>query len=271
MPVYANQVKIARSFGAASHSYDVSARLQRYSGKHLMPWLPNLHDLTVLDLGSGTGFFTNILASQYKHVIGLDMSRLMIDYAEENRVKDIHWLQADAFKMPLQDASLDLVYSNLVIQWCDPLDKALKEILRVLKPGGLFIFSTLADGTLNELKSSWAQVDDDQHVIDFKTERELSLLFNTSQSILIEHNCQDIVLEYENVLHLAHELKGLGANQVPKKLQKGLAGKDNWKKMTVSYQDFQEPSGVYPATYKVFYGLLVKLDNEIKLHQSLNF
>ena len=42
MPDSVKRVKIARSFGSASNSYDISARLQRYSGKHLMPWLPKL-------------------------------------------------------------------------------------------------------------------------------------------------------------------------------------------------------------------------------------
>ncbi len=69
--------KIARSFGSASNSYDISARLQRYSGKHLMSWLPNRADLTVLDLGAGTGFFTDILAGRYQQVIGLDISTKM--------------------------------------------------------------------------------------------------------------------------------------------------------------------------------------------------
>ncbi|MEW6982920.1 malonyl-ACP O-methyltransferase BioC [Colwelliaceae bacterium 6471] len=261
MPEMRKRKKIARSFGSASKSYDVSARLQRYSGKHLMPWLPNRNDLTVLDLGSGTGFFTNILASSYQQVVGVDISYQMIEFASTHRSKDICWLQADAFKLPLQTNSIDFIYSNLVIQWCEPLDKALDEIMRVLKPGGLFIFSTLVDGTLYELKSSWAQVDDDKHVIDFRSPAELMTLLNSSQSRLIEHQAQDIVLEYESVLHLAHELKGLGANHVPEKRGKGLAGKDKWQKMTQSYQDFQEPNDVYPATYKVFSGLMVKLSD----------
>ncbi len=94
-----------------------------------------------------------------------------------------------------------------MIQWCQPLDVAVQEILRVLKPGGLFVFSTLSQGTLFELKSSWAQVDNDKHVIDFLTEAQLEHTFNTNQSRLIKQNSQDIVLEYENVLHLARELK----------------------------------------------------------------
>lgn len=254
-----NLLKIARTFGAASSSYDVSARLQRYSGKHLMPWLPNRNDMTVLDLGSGTGFFTDILASRYQHVIGLDISTQMLNYAKAHRNKNIDWIEADAFNLPLQSESVDLIYSNLVIQWFDPLDKAIDEILRVLKPGGLFIFTTLMDGTLEELKTSWAQVDDEKHVNDFKTEQEIKDAITTSQSTMLDHHCKDIVLEYENVLHLAHELKGLGANSVKGKQSKGLAGKQKWQKMTQCYENYQEPSGIYPATYRLFSAQVVKV------------
>tara|TARA_R110000737_G_scaffold310842_2_gene319670 strand:+ start:527 stop:1312 length:786 start_codon:yes stop_codon:yes gene_type:complete len=256
-----NRFKIARSFGSASASYDISARLQRYCGKHLMPWLPNRNDLTVLDLGAGTGFFTELLASRYQQVIGLDISKKMLRFAQENRDQTITWLEADAYKIPLQDKSVDFVYSNLMIQWCDPLDTVINEVMRVLKPGGLFVFSTLVDGTLFELKSSWAQVDNDEHVIDFKPEGAIRALLDGNDRKLLNAKQQDIVLEYENVLHLARELKGLGASHVPKKRSKGLAGKENWQKMSQSYQDFLEPNGIYPATYKVFSGLVVKLSD----------
>ena len=260
MPEVKQRYKIARSFGSASKSYDVSSRLQRYAGKHLMPWLPNRTDLKVLDLGAGTGFFTELIAATYQDVIGLDISTNMLKFAQQSRSEQINWLQADAFHLPLQDNSIDFIFSNLMIQWCEPLSQVINEVLRVLKPGGLFVFSTLADGTLFELKSSWAQVDNDKHVIDFHSEQELTSLFNTEHGKLIEHHCQDIILEYENVLHLLHELKGLGANQVPKKQNKGLAGKDKWQKLFVSYQDFQEPSGIFPATYKVYSGMMIKLN-----------
>lgn len=261
MPKHAQRINIAKSFGMASHSYDVSSRLQRYTGKQLMSHLPNRNDLQVLDLGSGTGFFTDILASRYNRVTGLDISTKMLAFAQQKHGKAITWLAGDAYKLPLQNACLDLVYSNLMIQWCQPLEPVINEILRVLKPGGLFVFSTLADGTLHELKSSWAQVDDEKHVINFKTEQDILATFNHAQGKLLEHKVQDIVLEYENVLHLAHELKGLGANHVPKNQGKGLSGKTKWFNMMEHYQDFQEPSGIYPATYKAFSGVLVKLSD----------
>ncbi|MBU2894776.1 malonyl-ACP O-methyltransferase BioC [Colwellia sp. D2M02] len=249
---------IAKTFGSASESYDVSARLQRFSGKHLMPWLPEQDDLTVLDLGSGTGFFTDLLASKYQRVIGLDIATQMLRFAQENRNESITWVEGDAHHIPLQDNSIDLIYSNLVIQWFNPLDNAVKEILRVLKPGGMFIFTTLVDGTLHELKSSWRQVDDDQHVIDFKTAAQLNDVFSKQSCQLVEQKCQDIVLEYQNVIHLARELKGLGANHLANKKNRGLSGKAKWFKMTEHYQDFLEPSGIYPATYRLFSGLVVK-------------
>lgn len=256
-----NQFKIAESFGSASKSYDVSARLQRFSGKHLMPWLPTKKDLRVLDLGAGTGFFTDLLATSYNQVIGLDFSKEMLKFAKNCRNENILWLEADAHQIPLLDESIDFIYSNLVIQWCEPLNVAIKEMLRVLKPGGLIIFTTLVDGTLHELKSSWQHVDDDQHVIDFKTEAELSNFFNTNSSRVLEHKCQDIVLEYKNVIHLARELKGLGANHLPKKKNRGLSGKDKWFAMTDHYQKFIEANGIYPATYCLYSGLVVKLNN----------
>jgi malonyl-CoA O-methyltransferase len=256
-----NKIKIAESFGSASKSYDVSARLQRFSGKHLMPWLPKKNALTVLDLGSGTGFFTDVLATSYDRVIGLDFSKNMLKFAKNCRNKNIVWLEADAHKVPLQNESIDFIYSNLVLQWCQPLDNAIKEMLRVLKPGGTIVFTTLVDGTLHELKSSWQKVDDDQHVIDFKTEEQLAQYFNTSYSIIVEHKCQDVTLDYKNVIHLARELKGLGSNHLPRKKNRGLSGKDKWFAMTEHYKDFLQPNNIYPATYRLYSGLVVKLSS----------
>ncbi|WP_448211581.1 malonyl-ACP O-methyltransferase BioC [Colwellia sp. MEBiC06753] len=261
MPTIENRIKIAKSFDSAIHSYDISARLQRFTGKHLMLWLPKSPELTVIDLGCGTGFFTELLASQYQQVIGVDISSKMLSFCKTNRTGVTTLVAGDAYHLPFADNSIDVIYSNLVIQWCHPLDQALTEIMRVLKPGGLFVFTTLLDETLFELKSSWAQVDNDKHVIDFKTADQVLATFEQVNAKLLKHNVQDVVLEYENVLHLARELKGLGANHVPLKTQRGLSGKTKWQSMCRAYDDFVEPSGILPATYRVFSGIAVKVND----------
>lgn len=257
-----DRMSIAKSFGSASKSYDGSARLQRIAGNDLLPWLPSSKDLTVLDLGSGTGFFTELLAHHYSQVIGFDISHEMLHFAKENRQDKILWLEGDAHNIPLKDNSIDFIYSNLVIQWFAPLDQAITEMLRVLKPGGSLIFTTLVDGTLHELKSSWQQVDDDQHVINFKTLSELNTLFdrvlNNKSGQWVEQKCQDIILEYKNVIHLARELKDLGANHLAQKQNRGLSGKAKWSNMAAHYKKYLSPNGTYPATYRLFSGVIVK-------------
>jgi len=254
------RIKIGKSFGEASKSYDVSARLQRFSGKHLMPWLPIRHNLTVLDLGSGTGFFTDIFATKYQQVIGVDISKNMLRYAQSKRNQAIHWLEADMANLPLQSNSVDFVYCNLALQWCEPLEQGISEILRVLKPGGLFAFCTLVDGTLAELKTAWSVVDEDQHVIDFKTVTEINQYFDDHHASLLEQHQKTVVLGYADVIHLANELKGLGANHVPNKQQKGLSGKGKWQVMSDAYQQYKVSDGALPASYQLFFGLAVKLN-----------
>ncbi len=61
----------------------------------------------------------------------------------------------------------DLVFSNLAMQWCDDVGSVLSEFRRVLKPGGLLVFTTFGPDTLKELRASWQSVDDAVHVNAF--------------------------------------------------------------------------------------------------------
>ncbi len=258
------KMKIASAFGAASSSYDGSARLQRFSGQLIFDLLQQntraTENSVAVDLGTGTGFFAEHLAGQFGQVIGLDISTSMLAFAKQQRSNNIEWLAGDIHQLPFLDNSIDIIYSNLVIQWCDPLPLVFSEIKRVLKPGGVLVFATLLDGTLFELKQSWSAVNNDQHVIDFKlfNDVEQDLL---NSGLTVEHLAQQpVTLEYLNVKHLANELKSLGANHLPKKTNKGLVGKDSWKKMLNAYQEFQFDHGNYPATYQLCTALVRKAD-----------
>ena len=63
---------------------------------------------------------------------------------------------------------------------------------------------------------------------------------------VLEHKCQDIILEYENVIHLARELKRFRSESFTEKsVIKGLSGKDKWFAMTEHYKDFLLSQVVY--------------------------
>ncbi|TMO90520.1 malonyl-[acyl-carrier protein] O-methyltransferase BioC, partial [Pseudoalteromonas sp. S3260] len=85
-------------------------------------------DARVLDLGCGPGHWTLELAQRYSGAccMGLDLSLEMLREAARQTSELAsgsperpHWLRADAERLPLADASLDLVFSSLAVQWCD--------------------------------------------------------------------------------------------------------------------------------------------------------
>ena len=61
---------------------------------------------------------------------------------------------ADIEHLPITENSMDIVWSNLALQWCNDLDQSFTEISRVLKPNSLFIFSTFGPDTLKELRAA---------------------------------------------------------------------------------------------------------------------
>jgi malonyl-CoA O-methyltransferase len=73
-------------------------------------------------------------------------------------------LCADAEQLPLADASVDVIFSNLALQWCEDLPGAMCEIARVLVRGGCAAICTLGADTLWELRAAWRTVDQSVHV-----------------------------------------------------------------------------------------------------------
>src|SRR5215210_6186403 len=165
---------IRESFDRASTSYEEAAILQARVGKELIDRLAffKLEPRVVLDLGCGTGRRSASLKRIYPdaNVVALDFAPGMLREAQHylsGHLTRFERVCADALRLPFADASADLIYSNLMLQWCDPLHIAFAEVRRVLKPGGLFMFSTFGPDTLIELRAAWASADGGVHVNRF--------------------------------------------------------------------------------------------------------
>jgi SAM-dependent methyltransferase len=97
----------------------------------------------VLDLGSGGGIDCFLAAQQVGpggHVIGLDMTQDMVDLARKNQsslgLTNVEFIVGDMEKMPIPDASVDVVISNCVVCLSPEKDAVFGESYRVLAPGG---------------------------------------------------------------------------------------------------------------------------------------
>ena len=254
--------RIQKHFNAKAICYESSAVLQRSVCDELLQRLDftSLNPSVVLDVGCGTGWGTQGLLKKYKKakVLSLDLSPEML---KQTRCKG-GWLRkptlicADAEEIPLQDESVDLVFSSLMLQWCD-YKKVFAEFKRILKPDGLLMFSTFGPDTLKELKQSWATVDEHAHVNDFTDMHDLGdelIQAGLAEPVM---DMDLLTLTYKEVVSVMTDLKAIGANTILKNKNKvseqGLVTPGKLKRVIAHYEQYRK-EGVVPASYEVVYG-----------------
>ncbi|WP_111642729.1 malonyl-ACP O-methyltransferase BioC [Marinimicrobium alkaliphilum] len=261
-PATLDKRRVAQSFSKAAATYDSVARLQRAVGEHLLTQLPSTTFVSdaqapmILDLGCGTGYFTEQLAlrSPGAQVIGLDIAEGMLQFARRERPGPGYWLGGDAESLPLADASIDIIYSSLAIQWCSDLPALFAELRRVLKPGGHLLFSTLGPQTLWELKRAWQQVDGYTHVNRFATATAVRQALDAAGLAERDWQAQTRVLGYPKLHELTRELKALGAHNINSGQAAGLTGRHKIDALKLAYEQHRDAEGWLPASYQVFYG-----------------
>jgi len=255
--------RVAASFSRAASSYDSVAQLQRDVGNAALNYLPDQAPQRVIDLGSGTGYFSEQLQQRFPQaqLISLDLAEGMLRYAREHRpLKQGHYLCGDAESLPLADSCTDLIFSSLAIQWCGDYPRLFAEIARVLKPGGYFLFATLGPQTLHELRQAWATVDGFVHVNSFTPASELQQAIpQTLETALWQR--EEWLLRYAELKQLTDELKGIGAHNMNQGQQHALTGRQRILGFKAAYEAQRAAEGYLPATYEVFYGLLRKRDD----------
>ncbi|EGU32240.1 biotin synthesis protein BioC [Vibrio ichthyoenteri ATCC 700023] len=255
---YSDKEAIAEAFGKAAQGYDQHAAFQREVGARLIGLLPSdLSSWRILDLGCGTGYFSQQLRDRGANVVALDLSASMLEQAQKRCGNDgITYQQGDAEQLPFADNQFDCVFSSLALQWCQDLAIPLREMSRVTKPGGQLLFSTLLDGSLRELKQAWAKIDTYQHVNDFISLNQVNIALAQSQCHTHHLDLPEIVVWYGSALGLMRDLKGIGANHVAGRSQ-GLTSKHSLRRLEREYQTFrQEHQGLLPATYQVCLGII---------------
>jgi malonyl-CoA O-methyltransferase len=247
------------AFDRASSHYESAAALQARVAAELLGRLGafDFRPRVLLDLGAGTGRVTRELRRRYPRalVIALDIAPGMLREARRHLSpwRRFERVCADAQRLPLREASVDLVFSSLMLQWCEPLDEALAEVRRVLKPGGFFAFSTLGPDTLKELRAAWAEADALTHVnrfIDLHDVGDAVSRAGLAEPVL---DVDRIELGYPDALSLMRDLKAIGAHNVTAGRPRTLLGRSKLARMSAAYEACRR-GGKLPATYVVIYG-----------------
>jgi malonyl-CoA O-methyltransferase len=258
-PFHLDRARLRDSFERASGSYEAAAGLQARIAAELLERLElfGFAPGVVLDLGCGTGRLTRELKRRYPQacVIALDLAPGMLREAQRHQWpwRRFERVCGDALRLPLRDGSIDLIFSNLMLQWCEPLAVTLTEIRRVLTPAGFFAFSTFGPDTLHELRSAWAQADGYNHVNHFADMQQLgdALLRAGLMEPVLDVDRHEV--EYPDVLTLMRDLKAIGAHNVTAGRSRALAGRSRLARVERAYERFRRGQRL-PATYEVIYG-----------------
>ncbi|MEW6314258.1 MAG: malonyl-ACP O-methyltransferase BioC [Pseudomonadota bacterium] len=255
--------EVRRSFEHAASSYDAAAVLQREVGTRMLERLDYIKCVPqcVLDVGSGTGGGAD-LRRRYPQaqVVALDFALAMLRQARPSGWRQ--WLPwspvpaqvcADFEHLPIRERSVDMVWSNFALQWSDDPRVAFAEVLRVLKPQGLFMFSTFGPDTLRELREAYLGIDGYAHVSRFFDMHDLGDMLLQCGFADPVMDVERFTLTYAEVLDLMRELKAIGARNATQGRRRGLTGKGVLQAVVRNYETMRR-DGRLPATYEVVYG-----------------
>lgn len=250
------------AFDRAAATYDTHDVLQREIGRRLLEHLDGIRiePALILDLGCATGSSFAGLRQRFPHarLVGLDIAAGMLRRAAG---RTAWWKRlmtrgatslvcADAHRVPLRSGSVDLLFSNLMLQWCDP-SGVFAEAARILPPGGLFMFSTLGPDTLKELRAAFAAAGAADRINTFIDMHDLgdALVHAGFADPVME--MEMVTLEYSNVADLLGDMRGAGSHARPASAPP--LGRARWPAIAQAYESARR-DGALPATYEIVYG-----------------
>ncbi|RKQ37422.1 class I SAM-dependent methyltransferase [Oceanobacillus halophilus] len=108
----------------------------------LVEWLSPRHDFTMLDVATGGGHVAKQLSPHVQTVFATDLTKDMLENTKIhlNDYSNIHYIVADAEQLPFLDQSFDMVTCRIAAHHFPNPNKFIKEVQRVLKVGGKFLF-----------------------------------------------------------------------------------------------------------------------------------
>lgn len=257
--------QVRRAFSRAATQYDASAVLQREVCIRMLEKLDyiKLKPARLLDVGSGTGWGTRQLGERYPKadITSLDIAIGMLQVSRGTSswwqklfaAPRASYLCADVEALPIATNSVEMVWSNLALQWCNDLPATFVELNRILKTEGLLMFSTFGVDTLHELRIAFDGVDGYNHVNRFADMHDIGDMLVAAGFADPVMEMEKLTLTYEDVRAVMQDLKSIGANNATVGRATGMMGKTAWQRITQNYEKLRL-DGKLPATFEIIYG-----------------
>lgn len=256
---------LRRAFSKAATQYDAAAVMQREVCKRMLERLDYIKQkpATVLDVGSGTGWGTRQLGERYPAalVMALDIAMGMLQASRGTSTwwsklfsgKATPYVCGDMEALPVAANSMDMVWSNLAMQWCNDLPATFVEMQRVLKVDGLLMFSTFGPDTLKEIRSAFQGVDGYTHSNRFADMHDIGDMLVAAGFGDPVMDMEYITLTYDDVKAVMQDLRSIGAHNATAGRATGMMGKKAWGRVLENYERLRR-DGKLPATFEVIYG-----------------
>ena len=262
--------QVRRAFSRSAASYDAAAQLQHAVEARLLESLDYLDDPAlqreppqrVLDLGCGTGRASIAMQKRWPkaQIVSLDLALPMLRLARGTSARSMGWLSnpfarkpaqvcADARALPLAEASVDVLFSNLCVQWVEDLDALFAGFRRVLKPNGLLLVSTFGPETLWELRDAFAHADAAPHVSPFADIAgfgDALVRAGFRQPVL---DREEETTHYPDLPALMRELRAIGATNALASRRHTLTGRSRFATAASAYETHRDAQGL-PATWE---------------------
>ena len=251
--------RLQHSFGRAAAGYSEVAVLQRESESRLLEQLEVLEQRVparVLDVGSGPGRASGVMKGRWpaSEVVAMDIALPMLGQVPKHTRfwRPVRRVCGEAAKLPFADASFDLIFSNMCLQWVPDLPVALAEFRRVLRPQGLLLFTSFGPDTLSELRESYLAAGESQPPLSpFAAIQQVgdALISAGFRNPVLER--ENFQLTYPDTMTLLRELRAIGAGDARSQRARGLGGKSRQARMVQAYEALRGSDGRLPSTWEV--------------------